>query len=95
MTLAMSLGSRIFGLTAEETLAAATRGAARALGRQDRVGSIQPGYQADVSVFDVPGYEEIPYRLGDVPVRCVVKRGAIVFQAPGSGQPEKGDGSDE
>lgn len=80
MQVAMALACRIFGLTIEEAVAAATIGGARAVGRGDRLGSLQPGYQADAACFDAPDYAEIPYRLGGVPIRCVVKRGRVVFR---------------
>lgn len=79
--LAMSLACRIFGLSVEEALAAATHGAACALGRGDRLGSLLPGYQADAAGFEATGYEDIPYRLDGVQVRFVVKRGKVVFRS--------------
>lgn len=80
MHLAMGLACRFFGLTTEEAVAAATIGGARAVGRGDRLGSLEPGYRADAVCFGAPDYAEIPYRLGGVPVRCVVKSGKVVFR---------------
>ena len=42
------------GMTLEEALVAATLNAAAALGRQDRVGSLEPGKQFDAVVVDGP-----------------------------------------
>ena len=42
------------GLTTEEALTAATLNAAAALGRADRLGSLEPGKQADLVVLDAP-----------------------------------------
>lgn len=51
MALAIGLAVMI-GFSVEEAWWAATRGAATSLGLADRVGSIQPGYAADLVVWD-------------------------------------------
>ena len=80
MQLAMSLASRIFGLSGAETILAATAHAAAALGLAGEVGSLVPGYAADIVIWDAASHEEIPYRLGD-------NRADHVFKA---GRPVKG-----
>ena len=47
------------GMTAMQAITAATRSAARALGMEDRIGSIQPGKQADLVVVDGDPMEDI------------------------------------
>ncbi len=64
---------------AEQALEMATIGGARALGLGDEIGSLEPGKQADLVVWDVPSHEEIPYWLGADLVRAVVKRGRVVY----------------
>lgn len=44
-------------LTARETLRIATRGGARLLGREDEIGSLEPGKRADIALFSVEGVE--------------------------------------
>lgn len=49
-----------FGFTAHDALAMATIEGARAIGMQDRIGSLEPGKQADLVVHDVEGISWIP-----------------------------------
>ena len=58
--------------------AAVTINAAHALGLGAEIGSIEPGKEADLVVWDVPALEQIPYWLGSNRIRAVVKRGATV-----------------
>lgn len=78
MQLAIQLGCRIGGLSAPQALRAATLGSAAAVGRAERVGSLEPGKQADVIVLDVPSHEEIAYRLGRNNVATVIRHGQVV-----------------
>jgi imidazolonepropionase len=64
-----------------EAVTALTLNAAAALGRADRVGSLAPGKQADLVVFDVPDYRRLFYHFGVNHVWRVVKRGRVVFAA--------------
>jgi len=82
MLFIMGLAVLKMGLTAEEALIAATRNAAWALDRRDR-GVIAPGMQADLIVLDLENYKQIPYFLDHDIVRVVIKRGEIVYEAPG------------
>jgi imidazolonepropionase len=62
--LAMNLACVLFGLTPEESLAGATRHAATALGRADRLGTLAAGKQADFLIWDVDHPAEIVCSLG-------------------------------
>ena len=68
------------GLTTEEALTAATLNAAAALGKADRLGSLEVGKQADVVVLDAPSPKHLVYHFGVNLVRHVVKRGSLVVQ---------------
>lgn len=78
MQLTVALACRLGGLSVARALRAATHGAARSLGREDRIGSLVGGAQADLIVLDVDRHEEVAYRLGRNAVTTVVKNGVIV-----------------
>jgi imidazolonepropionase len=64
-----------------EVITALTINAARALGRADRIGSIEVGKQADLIVCDVPDYRQLFYHFGVNHVWRVIKRGRVVWAA--------------
>ncbi len=80
MPAVMALGCLGAGLTSEEALVAATLNAAAALGRADRVGSLEPGKQADLVVLDAPSAKHLVYHFGVNLVRHVVKAGRVVVR---------------
>jgi len=61
MPMAMSLACTQMKMSPAEAIAAATINGAWALGLPDRKGSVEPGKDADLAVFDVRDYREIPY----------------------------------
>jgi imidazolonepropionase len=69
-----------YRMSAAETLTAATLNAACSLGRGDRLGTLEPGKQADVLVLDLPNHKHLSYEFGRNPVRAVVKRGRVVVR---------------
>jgi imidazolonepropionase len=75
LRLAMNIACVLFELTPEESLAAATREAARALGRADRLGTLAVGKQADFLVWDATHPAELVCQLGVNPLRERVFRG--------------------
>lgn len=81
MQTAISLACREMRLMPEEAIAAATLNAAEAIGWADRVGSIEPNKQADMTVFDVEDYREIPYYFGVNLCALTMKRGRIIYRA--------------
>jgi imidazolonepropionase len=64
MPMAMSLACTHMKMSPAEAITAATINGAFALGLADRKGSLEPGKDADLSVFDVRDYREIPYWFG-------------------------------
>jgi imidazolonepropionase-like amidohydrolase len=64
------------GLTFDEALAAATLDAARLLGISDRVGSLEPGKDGDVALYDGDPFEYTSHVVG------VVIQGEVVSQEP-------------
>jgi imidazolonepropionase len=80
LPLVMSIACVEMGLTPAEALAAVTINAAHSLGLGAQIGSIEPGKQADLVVWNVPTLEQIPYWLGAHLARTVIKRGVIVSE---------------
>ncbi|MCQ6563031.1 imidazolonepropionase [Paenibacillus mendelii] len=76
--LAMTLACLNLGMTPEEVLTAVTINAAHAIGRGDRVGSLEIGKQADIVIFNAPNLAYLPYHFGINHVHTVIKQGKIV-----------------
>ena len=76
MQTVMQLACRLHALSPGEAILAATSGAAKALALDDR-GSLVPGALADVQLWDLPGHEDVIYRIGSNSVTAVVKRGRV------------------
>lgn len=74
-----TLASSYLHMSLAEVLRGWTCEAARALGLQGEVGSLQPGYRADITVLDVPSAALIPYDFGANHVVTVVKDGQVVL----------------
>ncbi len=64
MTAAINLACVQFRLTPEEALAGATRIAARALGLEAEIGTLEVGKAADLAVWDIERPAELAYWLG-------------------------------
>jgi imidazolonepropionase len=79
LPLAMTAACVELRMTPDEVLSAVTINAARALGLDDEIGSLEPGKSADVVVWRVPSTAQIPYWPGADLVRTVVKRGRVVL----------------
>ena len=75
--LALSVACLKMGLRPKEAVAAATCNAAWALGLGADCGRLAPGLRADVLVLRVGSVAEIPYWLGENPVRDVIIAGAV------------------
>jgi imidazolonepropionase len=77
MQFVITLACRFLGMTPAQGIAAATINAAHAIRRADRIGSLEPGKQADMAILGVPDYRHLGYRFGSNLVRQVVKRGRV------------------
>lgn len=67
-----------YRMTPEEILTAVTLNAACAIGLGDRLGSIEVGKQADLTLWNADGMELLCYRMGSNLVKSVIKKGKIV-----------------
>lgn len=79
MPFVIQLACRLYQFTPEEALRASTFGAACAVNREKRIGSLESGKQADIIILDLPRYEDLVYRLGRNPVKKVIKSGTVVL----------------
>jgi imidazolonepropionase len=66
----------------KEVIKATTIHAARSMGREDEIGSLDVGKEADVLILDIPNYLYLPYHFGVDHVEKVIKKGRIVYQRP-------------
>ncbi len=68
-------------MTGAEAFGAATINGAFALRRDQQVGSLEVGKQADIAVFEVADYREIPYYFGVNHCWMTIKRGRVIHAA--------------
>jgi imidazolonepropionase len=76
MPMAMSLACTHLKMSPAEAITAATTNGAWALGLADRKGSVEPGKDADLTVFDGKDYREIAYWFGVNRCACTIMNGA-------------------
>lgn len=74
MPLVMNLACILMRMTPAEALTAATYNAACAINRQDKVGSLEQGKQADVVMWDIENYQKLQYLFGVNHVKSVWKK---------------------
>ena len=79
LQIAMNIGCYKYRMTPEECLTAVTLNAAAAIGKADLVGTLEPGKQADILIWDAPNLDYIFYRFGDNLVSSVFKKGEQVL----------------
>ena len=75
LPLALTLACTLSRMTPAEALKGATCYAARAVGREDRIGSLEPGRQADFVLVDAPGVDHWLYHFRPNAVRATYIRG--------------------
>lgn len=73
--LSMTLAFLKYGLSPEEVLTAVTQNAACAIGRGERLGTLETGKQADLVLWDAEDVTMLCYRMGANLVHTVFKRG--------------------
>ena len=78
LQLAMNIACYRYRLTPEEVLTAATLNAAAAIGKAEQVGTLEPGKQADLLIWDADNLNFIFYRYGNNLVKTVIKKGKVV-----------------
>jgi imidazolonepropionase len=82
--MAMSLACTQMKMSPAEAIAAATINGAWALRIADRKGTIEPGKDADLAVFNVEDYREIPYWFGANHCRLTILNGVVASHSAAS-----------
>ena len=75
LLLMLNMACTLFRMTPEETLAGVTRNAARALGLQDEIGTLEVGKRADMVLWRATEPTELSYRIGGNPCEQVMHKG--------------------
>ncbi len=78
MPLILNLACNLFSLTCEEALVGATLNSAKALGLDQKKGSLEPGKDADLVVWDIDSPIDLCYMTGIHPVKTIMIQGRIV-----------------
>ena len=76
LLLTMNMAATLFRLTVDECLIGVTRNAARALGRQASVGTLEAGKHCDLAIWDVERPAQLVYRMGANPLYARVRKGS-------------------
>ncbi len=79
LPLMMTMGCTMFKMSPKEVIQAVTLHATRSMGREQRIGSLEAGKQADLLLLDIPNYRYLPYHFGVDHAELVIKKGKIVF----------------
>ncbi|BBO83967.1 imidazolonepropionase [Desulfosarcina ovata subsp. sediminis] len=80
MTLVLNLACILFGMTCEEAIAGATLHGARALGINGTKGSLEPGKDADITLWDMEAPSDLCYLSGLLSPELVVTGGKIEYK---------------
>jgi imidazolonepropionase len=80
LPLIMTMGCTMLRMLPGEVIRATTIHAAKSMGREGNIGSLEVGKQADIAIFDIPNYRYLPYHFGVNHVWMVIKKGKVVYQ---------------
>jgi imidazolonepropionase len=72
----------MFSMMPREVIQATTNHAARSMGLESEIGTLDIGKKGDILVLDIPNYRYLPYHFGVDHVELVIKDGKIVYQKP-------------
>lgn len=78
LQLSVNLGLLRYRMLPEEVLTAVTINAACACGHEGKCGTLEPGKQADLVIWDAPDWEMVCYRFGSNQAKAVVKNGRVL-----------------
>jgi imidazolonepropionase len=81
LLLMANMACNLFGLTPEEAIVGLTRNAARALGLDSAMGTLAPGMQANLAIWDIPHPAGLAHGIGHNPCLAVYYQGKRIHQA--------------
>ena len=79
MPIILGLASLLMSMTPAEVITAGTINGAYAVGKGERVGSLEVGKDADFLILNIDHYRQLPYWFGQNLVEKVVKKGKVVW----------------
>jgi imidazolonepropionase len=80
MQTVIAIACRQLAMTPQEAISAATINGAHALGRADRIGSIEPGKSADLLLLSTGDYRDLALYFGVNLVYMSIKRGVVIYR---------------
>ncbi len=75
-----TLAALNYKMTADESFSAMTVNSACAVDRGGKIGQLISGLPADIVLWKMKDYRELPYHYGINPVKAVIKKGKLVVQ---------------
>ncbi len=76
----VTLAALNYGMTAAEAISAVTVNAACALDRGGKIGQLKPGLPADIVLWNMLDYREMPYHYGINLAKKVIKQGKVAYE---------------
>jgi len=80
MQTVVALACRELGMTAAEAISAATINGAHAVGRAERIGSLEPGKLANLLILNTSDYRDLSSHFGTNTVHVTIRRGDILYR---------------
>lgn len=81
LPLMMTMGCTLYKMLPGEVIQATTIHAAKSMGKDRQIGSLEIGKQADLLLLDIPNYRYLPYHFGVDHTEMVIKEGKVVYSA--------------
>ncbi|HPG41761.1 MAG TPA: imidazolonepropionase [bacterium] len=78
MPMILTLACTQMGFSMEEAIAAVTQNAAYSLGLE-KIGCLEPGWQADVLILDSDNYQNLIYFFAEPQIEQVMKKGQFIY----------------
>jgi imidazolonepropionase len=83
LPLMMTMGCIMYKMVPREVIQGTTIHAAKSMGREKEIGSLEAGKQADILLLAIPNYRYLPYHFGVDHVEKVIKKGKVVYTRSG------------